>query len=88
MQEQTQTQKWWQSRTIQAVLALIAGAIAHFLASFGVVQWDDIEHAKTVYPDIDSGIAMIQVGRIMDGLVLVGGSLAIYFRKTAKKLIS
>lgn len=81
---QTETKKWWQSRTIQAVLALIAGAVAHFLASFGVVEWEDLQRAQTVYPEIESGWAMIQAGRIMDALVIIGGSLAIYFRKTAR----
>lgn len=83
-----QTKKLFQSRTVQAVLALMAGAVAHFLASFGVIDWNDLQHAQAVYPDLDGGVLMLKAGRWMDALVLVGGSLAIYFRKTATKFIA
>ena len=83
-----QTKSLFRSRTVQAVLALMAGAVAHFLASFGLIDWSDLQHASNVYPDLDAGILMLKAGRWMDALVLVGGSLAIYFRKTATKLIA
>jgi hypothetical protein len=82
-----ETKKWWQSRTIQSVLALVAGSVAFLLASFGVVSQEQLSQASTVYPEVQNGIALIQGGQLFAGFSIIVGALVVYFRTTAKKLI-
>lgn len=82
-----ETKKWWQSRTIQSVIALIGGSVAYLLASFSIVSVDQLQQAGTVYPEVHNGITLIQGGQLLAGVGVIGGALVAYFRATAKKLI-
>lgn len=82
-----ETQKWWQSRTIKSVIALVAGSISYLLATFSVVSVEQLQQAGTVYPEVQNGIALIQGGQLFAGLSIIVGGLVAYFRTTAKKLI-
>lgn len=85
---ENETQKWWQSRTVRSLLALVLGSISYLAASLGFIDWEDLNRAQTVYPDVSSGIVMVQAGQWLAGVTLIGSALAIYFRVNATKFIS
>jgi len=83
-----QTKKWWQSRTIQAAIALIVAGIAFLVVRFNIVDVAQLEGAANVYPEVSNGIALIDAGQWFAGVSIIVGVLVIYFRNTTKKLIS
>lgn len=80
MEEQ---KKWWQSRTIQAAIALIVAGITFAGVSFGIVDPAQLDSATTVYPEVGNGIALIKGGQLFSGLSVIVGALVIYFRQKA-----
>lgn len=82
-----QTKKWWQSRTIQAAIALIVAGIAFFVVRFNIVDISQLESASTVYPEVANGIALIQTGQWVAGGTIIAGALIIYFRNSTTRRI-
>lgn len=83
-----ETKKWWQSRTIQAAIALIVAGIAFLVVRFNIVDVAALESAANVYPEVSNGIALIQAGQWFAGISIIVGALVVYFRRGAQKLIS
>lgn len=83
-----ETKKWWQSRTIQSGIALIIAGLAFFAVRFNIVDVAQLESASAVYPEVSSGIALIEAGQWFAGISIIAGALVIYFRQKATRLIS
>jgi len=82
-----QTKKWWQSRTIQAAIALIIGSVSFVAITTGFVDPSQLDQASTVYPEVKNGIELIKGGQLFAGFSAIVGSLVLYFRvKTSAKI--
>ena len=79
--------KWWQSRTVQAGIALIIASAAYLGISFGVVNIDQLESAQNTVPEVGNGITLIKGGQVFAGIGAIVGALVIYFRQKATALL-
>jgi len=61
-------------------IALLVGALSFFGVSLNLISADDLANAKTVYPEVQRGIELIQAGQIGSGLLAIASVLLIYFR--------
>lgn len=82
-----QKQKWYQSNTVRAGLALIIAAISFLAVSFNLVDVDQLQNAQNTIPEISNAVDLIKGGQIFAGIGALAGALVIYFRVQAKKLI-
>lgn len=82
-----QKQKWYQSNTVRAGLALIIAAISFLAVSFNLVDVDQLQNAQNTIPEVSNAVDLIKGGQIFAGIGALAGALVIYFRVQAKKLI-
>lgn len=59
---------------------LVAGSLTYLGITLGYFDPADYERAQTVYPEVETGVAMIRGGQVVAGITTVLGSLAMYFR--------
>lgn len=82
-----QKQKWYQSNTVRAGIALIIAAISFLAVSFNLVDVGQLENAQNTVPEVSNAIDLIKGGQVFAGVGALVGALVVYFRVQAKKLI-
>lgn len=83
-----QTKKWWQSRTVQLAGALVIASLGFVAVSFGIVDVSQLEAAQNTMPELQNGIVLIKAGQVFGGIGAIVGSLVVYFRVKANKLLT